>query len=440
MIIEIHSTNPDLSSILGKNINTFNGTQLRTHKNGVIIGRFISPNEYHIIFHDTKYSYTNFESNQLDFQSFCNPRVFLGIATENLRHLLQDRSSYENIELSWLNSIMKDVDIPEEYSTRVIIRGIYIESYILKYGFILQKYMKNDLIEIVSKHKNIYDIIIESDTVFDAVNLAVFTAMYIAAKSKEPWYINKDIAMKYIRIMGNLNDVPYFVIHSFAKSVLQSQELFNYAAPELEKLHPDLKLSYGGTQLQRINAVKQYIISDKKIQQPNVLELGCGEMDYAYSMFKNLTPGGNWYASDKVDYSHLLSSIRKRNSNAKIHFTSDLLNVDKTPDSILLAIEVIEHMPLEASLDLLRDIINHHMPQKIIITTPCASFNKNFGLTGFRHDDHYFELTEDQFDKYITRLSGNINPKYSTRYYGIGDRVNGEYMSQSVVMEKANEA
>jgi len=434
MIVEIHSNNPELSSILGKNISSFNGTQLRSHKNGVIIGRFISPHEYHLIFQDSKYSYTNVESNQLDFQSYCNPRVFLGIAAENLRHILQSRDTYNKIELPWLNSTMDLID-SNTFETKVIIRGLYIDMAILKYGFVLQKYMSG--IDIIQRHGNICDLIVTKNTVFDAVNMATFTLMYIAARSREPWFITKDIAAKYIRIMSNLKPIPYFVLYCFARNVLQSKETFRELVTSLEELYDgDVELQYGGSQLQRISFVKSLLIEDKKIKYSNILELGSGEMDYPHQMFKYLNEGASWYSSDKVDYSHLIRTIQEKNKKSNMYFVDSLLSLDKKSDSVLLAIEVIEHMPMEDSITLLSSIINHHTPSRVVITTPNFSFNKNYDIPGFRHDDHYFELTKTEFINYINDLSVRLNIDYLFEFSGIGDRVDGEFMSFAAILER----
>ena len=79
-------------------------------KNGIIIGNAIDSNNYEVVFQDTKYSYLPEDSNQIDFQSYCNPLVVLQICNELFSTILKERNEFENQQISWLNTTQGAID------------------------------------------------------------------------------------------------------------------------------------------------------------------------------------------------------------------------------------------------------------------------------------------------------------------------------------------
>lgn len=57
----------------------------------------------------------------------------------------------------------------------------------------------------------------------------------------------------------------------------------------------------------------------------------------------------------------------------------------------------IEHLYPETLTDLPYNIFGYIKPQVAIMTTPNADFNVLFNKPGFRHYDHKFEWTREQF-------------------------------------------
>ncbi|MCB0745770.1 MAG: hypothetical protein KDC67_17840, partial [Ignavibacteriae bacterium] len=59
-------------------------------KKGIALGMInIEKNEYNALFQDTKYSYAEDMSNQIDFQSFCSARLVLDVLTEGFNSALK---------------------------------------------------------------------------------------------------------------------------------------------------------------------------------------------------------------------------------------------------------------------------------------------------------------------------------------------------------------
>jgi hypothetical protein len=108
--------------------------------------------------------------------------------------------------------------------------------------------------------------------------------------------------------------------------------------------------------------------------------------------------------------------------------------------------EVIEHVHEGDELQCFEKLIFVELqPEIIIITTPNIEFNKWFfgSMTKFRHSDHKFEWTRDQFEKWtkhVVHLSRNI---YSVRINGVGEGPDGDlslgYATQIAVFTRRKE-
>jgi hypothetical protein len=435
MLIKITSENPEMLSLLMKNPDSFGGVQLREIKNGVAIGRIVSPSEYHLVFQDTKYSFSEDASNQIDFQSYCNPRVFLTLVSSFLRHLLASKEDYFAGNIPWLKSGVKDIDC-EGHAHTLTIENIYADGFSHNRGFVLSKYFPE--IELEKKSGALFRMTISTnESLFRLINLAALACLYMAATNRQHWYINEDISRKYIRIIKNLSPVPYFVLYLFARSCLPSRELFNTLKPVLEDAYEgDVTMAWGNTQNMRIEAVGNRLIIDDVIPE-NIVEIGCGEMDYPRRMLGKVAEGQQWYSHDVDDYSHLVPSVRRRRGKDNLHFIKSL---DEGPaadeDNALIMVEVIEHMPYAVALKNTRDVIARFNPNRAIITTPNKAFNKHFGLVAreFRHDDHHFEFTPKEFAKFMGLVTKDNS--YRIEMFGIGDCVDGEYLSLGAMLTK----
>lgn len=442
MIVEISSENPNLMSILRKNPNSFNGLQLRSLKNGVAIGRIVSDHKYDMIFQDTKYSFTGDHSSQIDYQSYCNPRVFLSMAGIYLRHLLVEKEDYLNQEIPWLNKTVSEVD-SENFTTTIRIPNVYADGFNLSRGFVLAKYFPE--ISFERKIGCLHELEITARGVFKAVNLAALTLMYLAATNDQPWYINKDIAQKYIRIAKNLSPVPYFVLYLFARRCLPTKALFEELKDELVSATDlDVSLEWGNTQIQRIEAVRDILVDSESgmIPEKNVVEIGCGEMNYPSNFLKNLQPDGVWFAHDLEDYSSIAERLNRKHSERRVEFRmgGNIEKGDPWQNNILLAIEVIEHMPYEEAALLLKRYIERHLPERVVITTPNFNFNQYYAIEKFRHDDHHFELTPKEFEVFVKDLIKSFASAYFTykpKFFGIGDRVEDDHMSLGCLLTRS---
>ena len=85
-------------------------------------------------------------------------------------------------------------------------------------------------------------------------------------------------------------------------------------------------------------------------------------------------------------------------------------------------VEVIEHLDAPRLAAFERVVFESARPKTIILTTPNAEYNVKFAtLTAgqFRHKDHRFEWTREQFERWASQTSERFG--YSVRYLPVGE-------------------
>ena len=434
MLIRINSTNPDFYSILQKNPNSFGGIQLKKIKNGTGIG-FLNNGEYHLLFQDTKYSFAEDLSCQIDYQSFCNPKVLLSLFSEFLRHFLVIKDQFYQKKIPWLNKEISAIDV-SGYNHVLEIENIYADSVSMKHGFIFEKYFPE--VKLTHKSGNLFSLKIETnDSLYRLINLATLCCMYLAATNRQPWYMSSDLLQKYIRVMKNLHPVPYFIIYLFAKRCIRDERDFKLLKKEMESaFNGNLDLVWGTSQQMRLWKIEEYLSEADCTIPYQVFEVGCGEMDYPRELLGRMRPGTSWHSTDLEDFSYLVPTINKKypNNYLQFHLGSFDKDILKNDRRALIMVEVIEHMPLLEAEALIINNLKDLEPEIAIITTPNRNFNKNFSLANdFRHEDHHFELTPFEFRAFILKL---LPSTYTAEYFGIGDRVDNEYLSQGFLLRR----
>ena len=129
---------------------------------------------------------------------------------------------------------------------------------------------------------------------------------------------------------------------------------------------------------------------------------------------------------------------RKTASTLRLYYGNILVPSPSLPYQIqcVTLCEVIEHVFERDVPALTRLIFSHINPKYCIVTTPNADFNVNFGKPGFRHPDHKFEWTRNQFQTWIEEVKSDYGYEVD-RVTGVGDIGNGTgHCSQVVVMRR----
>ncbi|XP_017880893.1 uncharacterized protein LOC108625403 isoform X2 [Ceratina calcarata] len=85
----------------------------------------------------------------------------------------------------------------------------------------------------------------------------------------------------------------------------------------------------------------------------------------------------------------------------------------------VICIELIEHLYPNELTDLPHNIFGYIQPKLVVITTPNADFNVLFpNFSGFRHPDHKFEWTRQQFQDWAENVTSRY-PDYEVKFDGI---------------------
>lgn len=431
MIFKIKSSNKHLLDLLFKNPNTDNGLYLKPLKNGVIVGNAVDANNYEVVFQDTKYSYLPEDSNQIDFQSYCNPLVVLQICNELFLHILKDKATFESQTISWLNITQGEID--NEVCT-IEIPTFYIHSNWYKNGqFLLVKYFPG--IDVQHQVGRNFKLTITGKNVFEAFNLLNLMALFTHITNEYGMFtfITEDFALKYVRILTNLENVPYFVFYLFIKRAVKTDKQFQVIKPLFEeyllKKGITANLTYYSTHQDRVRFISNQLEKDIAI-----LDVGCGEFIY-YKRMMNLGFNNNYYAVDTdVQFERMSNFLSQKYDASNLHFYTSLDDYTSTEKVNILLTEVIEHNSLEDAKSLIKQLLTFNFNQ-LIISTPNDDFNRfYFDDDAMRHDDHHFELTQIEFRNLIVECIKD-NQYLDVSYHQIGDTLNGIQPTQAVIIK-----
>lgn len=89
-------------------------------------------------------------------------------------------------------------------------------------------------------------------------------------------------------------------------------------------------------------------------------------------------------------------------------------------------VEVVEHLELEMVERCIRVVFDYYRPKLVIVTTPNSEFNHllrpntDADPRVFRHPDHKFEWTRDQFRQWCESVIELSNNSYSYDLHGVG--------------------
>lgn len=433
MILKIKSPNRHLLDLLFKNPATDNGLYFKALRNGIIAGNAVSAQEYEVVFQDTQNSYLPEESNRIDFQSYCSPLAVLNICTELFAHILKDKTEFRAQDIAWLNLRQGDVD--NEPCT-IQIPTFYIHSSWYRDGeFLLSKYFEG--VSVTHQQGKNFSLKITAPTVFEAFNLLNLVALFTHMTNEYGMftYIDDSFAAKYVRVLTNIGNVPYFIFYLYIKRAVKSNKQFLMIKPIIEQYLAarglEADLTFFGTQQDR-----QHFITGRLDLQTAILDIGCGELSY-YKRMMNLGLKANYYAIDEdLRFEKLAEMIAYRYEAENLFFFQNLENFSSAEKVNIIMSEVIEHNTLETARELICKALDCNFNQ-IIITTPNADFNQYyFNHDAMRHDDHHFELSHIAFKDLIRACVSGRDHEIKMDFQEIGDKLNGIQPTQACILKK----
>lgn len=426
MILRIKSKNPNLLSILNKNPNTDQGLYLKPCRNGHIIGNCVSENEYEILFHDTKYSFTRYEDNQIDFKSFCDPEVCLSILSELFLHLYKPKEELLETEIPWLSSTYRDID---NYGCEIKIDNFFIDSsWFRNEEFLLGRYIEGLSLK-RNTDSNLFTLYLYKNTTIDVISNMALISFLTVISNKNDFYLQDSQLGKYVNVINNIENLPYFVYYLFIKRCCSISPIkFSKYIPLLESAYEkqsgkQCKFTINGTHKDRM-----IFVVDNSDLNKDILNFGCGE--FSYEKFLKNKFKSHIYSYDREDYSSLYQKIKSRFS-FDWTFLNELSSIPKYKKwGTIWISEVFEHNTLDEIEDIcgfLKDLSF----DKLIITMPNRNFNKYYNLGDqLRNSDHIFEPNEDEFKELMT----NNFPKHKMEFKKVGDIVGNDFVTSGCII------
>lgn len=426
-LLKLKSTNKNLSYIINKNPTS--GMQVRSIRKGTAFGWFPneSTDEFCMFFKDseTEVSFKSHENE--DFEYVNKTRYNSAVAGLNMLSEFLDKTIKKEHELDVQNETNQlTLNMLHIHSDRVLKLATEVE------GFKCE-------IEEVAKH-NYRVTIATNKSIRELLNFGCIFLLYAALKNNRDFVsIGPDVIQKYFKCIDVI-DPPYHVRYVFKINLLHSRSHFDKYKGLLEHTnkHNEIKMTFGGTHYARRDWLKSFIGNNHK---GDIVDIGCGEGFYAFDLAKKI--GGDYYAIDtNPELVELMVNKRDKRKVENMHvFGSHEMVKDFTGKTVLL-IEVIEHIPYKDAINLVQDIIKKN-PSRLFITTPNKEFNKHYfgsNKDAMRHDDHHFELTENEFRQ--TFLDEAIPRGFNCLigHHDVGDKVDGVSTTMGVIIGKLEES
>ena len=425
-VMLIESTDPSLSFHLKKNPNT--GLTIKKMRSGILTGWFPVPRRAHnyaLYFRESgaDNSFSNDDSrNHMDLTQYASTYfVFNSISTlfNNTLKLDDTQSSYDHT-----------IHIPiVQLRTKRTIE--HLNAFI---GLNLE--ITNKLDESLDR-MSVYDIKITYTGTFNEFMMKVYVLFYLLHgdlyQSDIVWM--EAMITKVVGVMKELRS-EYFLWYWFKKNILVKPTFYAKLQDELGKNSVDgpMTIQYGDTQTQRKNFVMNHMAG---FDRP-ILDVGCGGGDYLLPYAKKLAATGNHRIVGVDIDADIVSKLQykledRKHNNASVYTSLDEVQLDEEHD--IICIEVIEHMPLEDARALVANLLKRNF-RKLIISTPNRDFNKYYRtMVGFRHDDHHFEFSREEFKEFMNELAP-ANDIYDGKILPVGDKVGDIPMAWAAVIKK----
>ncbi|MCJ8012191.1 class I SAM-dependent methyltransferase [Paenibacillus sp. KQZ6P-2] len=416
-IIQVKSTNPQFSFLIKKNPNS--GMVLRSIRKGMAYGWYTDGQTFNVYFKDA--------DNEISYKQH---------EQDNFEYLNVSRY---NTPLFPLNTISEFFSSPhkvhderdvEGYEHTFYIGMVHIE--LIRYIEFFEKHLKDFSFEIAHQAHKSYSLTVTTrKSLYQLLHVVSVLCLFLSMFGNEYIDISDNVLDKYIKSIGVI-DAPFYIRSLFVRNFLSSKERYSKYKEELEATSRyEIRFAYGGTALQRRNYIGSVLPFDKSI-----LDVGCGEGFYALPFAGKIE--GSYYAVD-VNEEVLGKMIRKAESrqidNIAAFRSIDHFLEDYNGERVdVILTEVIEHMSPEEAGQLIRQIVSEVDFEHLIITTPNADFNQFYELTGFRHDDHKWEMGQEDFQQWMLKVIRGSSLQYE--FVAIGDGVNHIQTTQGVILKK----
>jgi len=409
--LKLTSDNKDFSFVIKKNPSS--GMIAKSVRKGTAVGWYSNENSYCVAFFDgmDELSFAKKRNEEFAFidRTRYNAPLFISVA---IREFFQ--------------TALKNRDNEKDISGKhfIEISSVEIERFSL-FQKIISCFNEFDVEVKPLKQEENYDnyslkIFAENKTLYELLNFAYLLGYLIALCSKIEFQTEESIIKRLVDAYNLLN-APYYVkylikarcIHSF-EDFEKVKDSLNFSAENQLDFCPDTNTNA------RFNWIKNKIYRDI-----DILDFGCGEGRF-FPLSKNIA-SSTYYAVDKDEKARETakkSVLRREYDNIIIlQSLSEFLQMETERDFLIIMSEVFEHNELEKIEKILKELLLNKHCSKILLTTPNKDFNKFYFLNEneLRHEDHIFEMTENEVKTYFENLVKNTN--FQCKFYELGDKV-----------------
>ncbi len=427
MFIKLKSNNnKNFSWIINKNPETLKSEPFtKKLKQGIIIGSFNNSNdEFDILFVDNP-DKTSYSSIYQDFEYLDKTRYGSPYAGMDILKTVFNSNLSKDDELD---------TFPATLNFPLKVSSVYAFD-----GFVQQLKILNGVefhytTFYECKYFKYVDFTIKANSISETLSLSYVLLFLMSLYDKDFHYIPQtQMLEKVFKILNKIN-INYYIRHLICNVGIYSFNTFN----ELKHLinTNNIDIVYGTNQEKRFSNIFNEL--DLK-HTDKLIDIGCGE-GYYVSRLASLVKEYHSFDFDKEALYQLQKVlVRKNINNHSLHETFLSKNNFKDYESIfknskVILTEVVEHMELNEAKDLINCILDSGVEQ-LVVTTPNRAFNSNYSITGFRHSDHKFEMSFNEWLIFVNKLniySYNISNKQ------ICDVVNSESSTTMTLFTKRN--
>ncbi|ULL14156.1 methyltransferase domain-containing protein [Paenibacillus sp. H1-7] len=416
-IVQLRSANPSFSFLIKKNPSS--GAQIRSIRKGIAYGWYTNDSAFNVYFKDADNDISYKQHEQEEFE-------YLNVSRYNTPLFpLNAINEFFNAALKAHDP--RDI---EGYEHTFYIHMIHIER--LQYIAFFEKHMDGFTFELQHRaHKSYSLTVTTKQSLYRLLHTVSVLCLFLAVFGNENIDISDSILDKYIKSI-QIIDAPFYIRSLFVRNFLPSRERFKKYKAELEKTpRYDIQFDFGGTAMQRRNYITNALPFDKSI-----LDVGCGEGFYAIPFAGKID--GTYYAVDINE--EVLQSMLHKAGAKEIDNIVGFPSVDRFLEEYngervdVIMTEVIEHMSEEEAQQLIRHICSHVDFDRFVITTPNFDFNPFYELSGFRHDDHKWEMRQEPFRQWLTEIIEQFD--LQCEFVAIGDGVNNIQTTQGAILRK----
>jgi small RNA 2'-O-methyltransferase len=416
-ILEIQSKNKDISWIIFKNPETQNEKNepfKKPLRKGYVYGWYTCIDTFKMLFKDGEQSsfYKNLDNKYLDQSAYNCPYVYCGIISEMLRTTIQSKHE-------------KDIICEQT----IKLNSIYLTQPRIAQNFI--KYFSNKInITLNELCPKIYEITFSgNESLFYLINLVQVFCMLQSIDDKNLLLdLSSSTLMKYAQNLININ-APYFIVYIFISRAIKEFDSFKKIKTLFEQYEPSWHLTFGNTQKQRYDVIKNYLKNGTTLH-----DIGCGELFYS----KNLSPKFEkiyaWDADDAIQQRNAKYLEKKNISNIELKHAFSIENFNNYGNNVdILITEMLEHIDFEDAKKALQDLSMISF-NKMLITVPNRDFNQFYKLEHqFRHDDHKWEPNFAEINELMHTI---FSKEHTLSVIPIGDKVGEISVSTLIYIEK----